>query len=1050
MFENRPVWRTFQILVAISTLCLAVAATSRIAAQGRKESVASTIKRLKLGWLHPPRSCRPHTFWWWPGSAVTEEGLTWQLEQMREQGMGGVSVFSSHEMYAKGNIPYLSDKWLRMVRHTIKTAKKLDLEVAIGFGAGWNLGGYWVPPTDRSKVLTVGWKDLRGPAEFNEKCPEYKSPPGERWRIGRFHHSHRHPEPGFVSDAPDENKIIAVIAGQVIGDRLAGDSLVDLNDSVKDDDTLHWKVPEGDWRIMAFRLKYTGQQNSAQLYKQDHWTVNYFGKSAMQRYCDYLGGTLFEAFGHEFGKTVEALIGESFEAFSIPNSPLWSNEIIDAFRVYKGYDPTLYLPAIWWDIGELTPKIRYDFNDCLHWVGLDSYMRTFADWCEEHNLEAKVQIHHRFAAELIEAAGVVQRPETEVNTARFEVVTHPRKATAAGARFYGREIVSAEAYTRMHILPYQTTLEELKASSDAYFRDGVTQIVNQHANYSPEMEVAPDREWPYASIVTHWRLWWKYYHHLADYIARSSFLLRQGKFVGDILVYTPQNTVWTQRVLFGNRWRIMPYGNLGKVLVSNGYDFDPVNDDLLQNYADIEDAHIAIRGHRYRFFILPNIAALPIETLEFLRSFVKSGGIVIALDQLPSSSVGLRDYREKDQKIRNIIGDLFGSDGTGRRDASGGRTYYLPDYEIEELALGEGFRAPDSIRDYMPYRPTPPLGSGETELLETLGSHLPPDFALHGHQQSQGLTFIHRRVGELDLYFVTNIQPHPSKKKVTFRVKGKQPEKWDAMTGEIRPLHRYGLTDTGVEIPIDFAPFESAFIVFRPDRERPHVTDTNMKEVLDVTKNQVTGLATKNGSVVVEVTQEGEKRRGELVVTDISQPLELSGNWRMVLKEKGQARIEKELTQLASWTEDAKTIHFSGTAHYGIDFQVPDQYVREDLQLVLDLGQVGNVAEVILNGRAVGVKWMQPYRLDVTRQLRKGSNHLKVLVTNTLVNRVAGMKKSPEVPAELVPHYGPALEEYPHRGYALEQLRKLSPLPTSGLLGPVKLVVFRRVTVVLE
>jgi len=58
---------------------------------------------------------------------------------------------------------------------------------------------------------------------------------------------------------------------------------------------------------------------------------------------------------------------------------------------YKGYDLRRYLPAIWWDIGELTPKVRYDVNDFLGWMGLEATFRPFIDWCSEHNVQARIQ-----------------------------------------------------------------------------------------------------------------------------------------------------------------------------------------------------------------------------------------------------------------------------------------------------------------------------------------------------------------------------------------------------------------------------------------------------------------------------------------------------------------------------------------------------------------------------------------------------------------------------------------------------------------------------------
>ena len=152
----------------------AVGQVSRLVPSSSDDASPLSLADLKAGWLAPGRTYRPHTRWWWPGNAVTKDGLTWELEQMRAQGMGGVEIMSPWTMYAKGNIPYLSDEWLEMVRHTIRKAAELDMEVALTFGPGWSFGGFWVPPAQRSKVLAQGWVEVTGPGVFDQEVPEYK------------------------------------------------------------------------------------------------------------------------------------------------------------------------------------------------------------------------------------------------------------------------------------------------------------------------------------------------------------------------------------------------------------------------------------------------------------------------------------------------------------------------------------------------------------------------------------------------------------------------------------------------------------------------------------------------------------------------------------------------------------------------------------------------------------------------------------------------------------------------------------------------------------
>ena len=656
---------------------------------GPPSGEAKSLSELWAEWQRPSATFRPHTRWWWPGNAVTQKGIQWQLQQMHAQGMGGVEIMTPWQMYTKGNIPYLSPEYLEMVGYAIEQARLLNMEVSLSFGAGWKFGGSWVPPTQRSKVLAQASLEVHGPHTFDQDLPTYAPPPHKQYFTA-----------GFESDAPDENEIVAVVAGRISGDRLDSETLVDLTGQVNGNH-LKWSVPEGNWRVMVFRLKYTGEQNATtENLPERQWVVDHFSKEAIRQYCDHLGGIFYGAFGAEFGKTLDTLFCDSYEIMVLPNTVHWSNMALERFKAYKGYDLSRYLPAIWWDIGDLTPQVRYDVNEFLSWLALDAFLSPFVDWCKGHHTSARIQAYYRDTCELIQAAGLTPRPEMELTTKGFDVVVDPRKAVAAGAHFYGRRIVSAEAYTFIHMERYRTSLQDLKIATDAFLRDGVTQFYNHGYLYSPEMHVAPSRDVPWANRISHWNTWWKYYGHLTAYISRCCTMLRQGEFAGDVLLYSPQATVWSEKVLFGNRRRIMPYGDLGKALVANGYDFDPVNDDVLQNRASVKEDRIAVGNLAYRFLILPNVTAVPVKTMEFMRRFVANGGILIALGGLPETSVGLTNYAKDDARIKEIAKELFGANGAGKTHPGAGKTYRIADYKIPVFILRRAlsFPLPTPIR----------------------------------------------------------------------------------------------------------------------------------------------------------------------------------------------------------------------------------------------------------------------------------------------------------------------------------------------------------------
>ena len=99
-----------------------------------------------------------------------------------------------------------------------------------------------------------------------------------------------------------EDRLLAVVVGRIANGRLEPDSLVDLT-AQAEGHSLAWEIPEGDWRLMAFWLTYTGDGNA----------IDHFNTGAMERHCAVVGGKYKETRGADFGTTVESVFCDSFE-----------------------------------------------------------------------------------------------------------------------------------------------------------------------------------------------------------------------------------------------------------------------------------------------------------------------------------------------------------------------------------------------------------------------------------------------------------------------------------------------------------------------------------------------------------------------------------------------------------------------------------------------------------------------------------------------------------------------------------------------------------------
>ncbi|MDP2335472.1 MAG: glycosyl hydrolase [Bacteroidota bacterium] len=979
---------------------------------------------VEIQFRNPPIDCWPHTRWWWPGNPVSKEEITWELEQMRSHGIRGVEQITMGPVFEKGNIPYLSDEYLEMLKHTVKEAKRLGMEVSLNFGGpGWIIGGNWVKEEDKSKDMVPTSVVLEGNQLFSGNLPNGLTKTKRSWE---------HYEPKLDGT----ETLLAVMAGKVERDgKINEKSLVNLTDLVSGN-KISWKVPEGEWRLIAFWLKKNGISNA----------VDHFSKKAMEEYCNYLGGKFYSAFGDEFGKTVESLFADSFELANLASGMNWSTGLLEEFKKEKGYELTPYLPAIWWEVGDVSPKIRYDVNEFLHHTGMNVFFKTFLGWCEAHHIQGRIQAYG-FNTDNIEASGMTHIPEMEITAGEkdaadwFDTRIGPKQYVASGAHIYGRKVVSAEVYTFIHWERYRATLEELKIASDGYLLAGATKFYNHGFSYSPERIVSPTRSIGFAAYIHPQNVWWNYYPKLAEYIARCSYLLRQGDFAPDIALYSPLANQWAINVLNPRKWtREFDWGELGKLLISNGYNYDLINDDALQNLAKIDDGNIHIRNMKYKVLILPNVETIPLKTLQFIEKYVDQGGIVIALERLPEKSTGLANYMQSDEEVRALSNHIF----------------KIPKRENGNILDPYGLREPKMEAGIS----MNPYGKGRTyqinnvidrtiwwdkrsstldPFLETIRTHLAPDFgidfAAEGLRKNEGLTFIHRKLGERDIYFVSNIQEIESAIPVTFRVKNKMIRKWNPYTGEITPVLSFSEVKDGIKVPLKLAPYESLFLEFSPGEPQTYVNKTDFEQITEAGKSEITASATHNGTYFSTVHSGKSENEISTVVSGIPAAYQVSGKWKMELKGVDFPLFSKQTDYLYSWVDDPLTRNFSGTGRYEISFKVPSEYIRKELKLFLDLGKVGNVAEVILNDQNVGTTWMRGQKLDITKAVKEGENKIVVLVTNTLINLISAMKEAPPVSEDLVPEFGRGAVKY-----EIPREFGFKPLPASGLIGPVQII----------
>ncbi len=252
------------------------------------------------------------------------------------------------------------------------------------------------------------------------------------------------------------------------------------------------------------------------------------------------------------------------------------------------------------------------------------------------------------------------------------------------------------------------------------------------------------------------------------------------------------------------------------------------------------------------------------------------------------------------------------------------------------------------------------------------------------------LHYVHRHIIDADIYWISNNRHEARSIGVTFRISGLQPTLWHPETGQVEPLS-YTMHDGLTTVSLDLTPDDAVFVVFQGKAE---------EQQLSLPVPQSSLLLSIDTPWMVEFLESQGDNMGP-----------------------GKPVVFPQL-QSYSESENPSVKYYSGTAVYRNTFQLPITRKGNDARYILNLGQVGNLAEVSVNGQPLGTLWKEPYRIDISQALKAGKNELEVHVVNTWANRIIG---------DMQPDCQQKYTYTPDVFYRAD-----SPLLPGGLLGPVE------------
>jgi hypothetical protein len=967
-----------------------------------------TYSVLKEKFVSPGQPFQPGGYWWWFNGLVNKEGITRDLEEFKAKGLGEVLLINSAGGLGGAQVPqgalFLSPEWRELYRHALKEANRLGIKMGVNMSSGWCMGGPWVPPQHACRWFLQSKVTVTGPQKFSGKLPL----PGNRDGYNNLVNA-----PGWKEyiDLPIEQidyrdtAVVAIPAGgdntplktdarkalfpaktnrkdasnfikanDVMGpvstpweampgdEPIAPEKVIDLTSKVNADGRLEWDVPAGEWTIIRTGHRMTGSKVMIAQPEASGLSVDWLSHTGVDLQFENLGKILLQEAGDLAGKTLTYLCDDSFE----DGFPNWTENMIAQFKKYRGYDPTPYLPVLnGYIIGsvELCDRFLNDYRktvaDCL----ADEHYKHFAHLCHQNGLKVQNEAagpsrSGTMCMDALKNLGRSDLPQGEFwlggkhdeegglheklgyGVVRLEKGQNKvTKMVASAAHIYGKKTASAESFTSFrHWYDYPGNM---KQAADRAFCEGINRFLIHTTTATRPQDGKPGIEYGAGTHFNPNVTWWNQAGAFLTYISRCQYVLQQGLFVADILYY---NGDVTPNIVLPKQ--VDP--SAGK-----GFDYDVCNEEVLLTRVSVKNGRLVLPdGMSYRILVLPETTIMPLPVLQKIKELVFAGATVIG--PKPKRDSGLKDYPQCDTRIKELAAAIWSKcDGKA----------------IKQQVVGKG-----KVYWNVPLK----------EVLKEKG--VGPDFICDN--DNAFIDFIHRSVGDTEIYFITNRHNREEKAGCRFRISGRPPEIWDAVTGEMRPVKVYNQAAGYTSIPLQFAPFQSWFMVFKKTAVQKAVA----------AKNTASNFLS------------------------FSPIKELTGPWTVHFDTNWGGPASVEFNTLEDWTHrpEEGIKYYSGKATYEKRFDISE--LQTGAPYFLETGIVKNIAELTLNGKKLGILWTAPWRVEVTGLLKPTGNELEITVVNCWPNRLIGDAALP-----------------PEKRLARTNItfKKEAPLMPSGLLGPV-------------
>jgi len=737
----------------------------------------------------PPEEAKVYTRWWWFGCSVNKREINRELDFMKKANIGGVEIqvlYPIQEDSENANIKhkdFFSKEFFEIINYTINKCVELEMKVDFTLGSSWPFGGPFITHEMAPYIIIPYQQDITGPTKFNFDYTGIFA--GEILNA-------------FIIKKGEENFL--------------KDKIIDVTEQLQSTWIYNWpygykfkdlEISKGDWRLILFVSSKYRQQVGIPTLEMNGFAIDHCRKDV----SDYYFRNLLEPFVKKVNMSkIRSFFCDSIELAG--NN--WTPILLSEFKKRRGYPLEEYMPALWVEVGDISPYIRYDYYKTLSELTIENFFENFTNWCNKNGSKSRIQAHGTWG-DILKAYAAADIPEGETFGPAdvYEVNTIHRRLASSAGNIYGKHIISNESFTWLRMPRFLVTLEMIKLAADAIFLDGVNHIVNHGYAYSPKEVGKPGWVFYASSLISHTNTWWNYYPEVSKYICRVSAFMQRGHNYSEVGIYLPQNDVWSDTPMSGLHLGMKLEEYMGREVVNsinkNGYWFNYLNDEAIQKLGNISNKGLELNKNQYKVIVLINSHKMPYETAKQLKDFVEKGGILIATKFIPTSTCSFIHRERNNSKLSSIMEIIF------------------PKKRGEWKTVGKGRTI---------------IASDDKEMLiKNIKEAWRPDLEIK--QNNNVIGYVHRKDKEDEIYFISNISREKKFSELKFKITNKGFIILDPLTQKIVKPSEVKFSQGSTIVKLNFDPVQSYLIIFSENIKQSSETLKEAKEIIikDISQN---------------------------------------------------------------------------------------------------------------------------------------------------------------------------------------------------------------------